>query len=171
MKQSPHDRRIVERMAPGVLCRDGFLAPDTRPLGEIIDTDRSTVERLGTSHAEIAGRLAEILDRAAAACGAPVDVGGGLTAVYHEAMGRIPSPWGEGRRFAKGEVELTDAAGRMLRFTPLSVHLIAEHGFYQGRGSRYRLDPEAACRMLGIGSPAGGEEGPQSRRGGGGEGG
>ncbi len=155
MKQSPFDRRVTERMAPGVLCRDGFLGSDRRPLGEIIDADASAVERLGTSHERIAARLAEILDAAMVAFGTPVRVGEALTAVHHEAMGRIPSPWPEGRRFAKGEVELTDTrTGRTVRFTPLSVHLVAAHGFYQGRGSPYRLDPAGLCEMLALGEAA-----------------
>jgi len=149
VKQSPEEMRIVDRMARGVLCRDGFLGDDARPLGEIIDTDRSTVQRLGVSNEQLAGRLAEILLAAMSAMGADVEAGRGLRAVYREAMGRIPCPWGEGVRFPKGEVELTQpASGRTLRFSPLSVHLIGEHGFYQGRGSRYRIDPEALCDML-----------------------
>ena len=68
------------------------------------------------------------------------------------ALGRIPSPWpGEGV-FPKGEVELSDRrSGHTVRYTPLSVHLIEAHGFYEGRGSRYRLEPSEICRMLGLG--------------------
>ena len=142
MKQTPQERILVGRMAPGVLCREGFLGPDARPLGEILDTDNSTVVGLDLTHERIAARLGAVLRRAVAALGTPVSVGEGLTAVHHEAMGRIPCPWGRCGTFAKGEVELADdLTGRTLRFTALSVHQIAEHGFYQGRGSRYRLDP------------------------------
>jgi hypothetical protein len=35
-----------------------------------------------------------------------------------------------------------------LIFSCLSIHLIREHGFYQGRGSPFRIDPEAAKRIL-----------------------
>lgn len=151
MKQSPHQRKVSERMAPGVLCREGFLGRDRRPLGEILDADNSTVVGLGLRHEQIAGRLREVLDAAVAGLGRRVDLSEGLTAVFHEGMGRIPSPWpGEGT-FRKGEVELTNAAtGRTVRFTPLSVHLIARHGFYQGRGSRYRLEPQDVASMLGL---------------------
>ncbi len=40
MKTSPEERRIVERMAPGALCRDGFLGDDLRPVREILEADR-----------------------------------------------------------------------------------------------------------------------------------
>lgn len=139
-------------MAPGVFCRDGFLGTDNRPLEDILDADRSAVESLGTTHERIAAGLAAILDAAMAAQGAEVSVGDGenLRAVYLEAMGRIPSPFGDGV-WPKGEVELTDTrTGGKYFFTPLSVNLIAAHGFYQGRGSRYRIEPDAICRILGI---------------------
>jgi len=151
MKQTPEERTIAQRMAPGVLCREGFLGPDGRPLGEILDTDNSTVAGLDRTHEQIAARLGEILRQAVAGLGTPVRVGERLRCVYREAMGRIPCPWGRCGTFGKGEAELIDTAtGQTVRFTPLSVHLIAAHGFYQGRGSRYRLEPQRICRMLGL---------------------
>jgi len=152
MKHAPGEDRIAERLAAGVLSREGFLGSDRRPLREIIDADGSAVERLGLTHEAVAARLAEALVASTAAMGAPVELGGDLMAVHHEAMGRIACPWGGGLLFPKGEVELTDrSTGRTVRFSPLSVHLIGEHGFYQGRGSRYRLDPEVVCDMLKLG--------------------
>ena len=150
MKQTPEERAISERLGPGVLCREGFLGRDGRPLGEILDTDNSTVAGLGLTHEQIARGLGDVLRRAVAALGTPVGVGEGCEAVYREAMGRIPCPWGGCGTFRKGHVELTDAAGEAVCFTPLSVHLMAEHGFYQGRGSRYRLEPGRVARMLGL---------------------
>jgi hypothetical protein len=150
MKELPEEQRIRQRMAPGVLCREGFLGSDRRPLQEILDTDRAAVERLGTTHEEIARRLGEACQAAMAALGLEVPVAGGrLRAVFHEAMGRIPSPWGDGARFPKGEVELIDPqTGQQLVFTPLSVHMIGRYGFYQGRGSRYRLEPGDVVRIF-----------------------
>ena len=61
----------------------------------------------------------------------------------HEVRGRIPCPFGGCGAFPKGEAELVDTkTGRRMRFTPLSVHMVREHGFYGGQGSRYRLDPK-----------------------------
>lgn len=155
MKPLPEEREVLQRMAPGVLCREGFLGPDRRGLQEILDSDRAEVERLGTTHEQIARRLGEVCEAAMAALGGEVPVAGGrLRAVFHEAMGYIPSPWGEGLTFPKGEVELSDPrTGRKLRFTPLSVHLIARHGFYQGRGSRYRVEPAEVARMFRLEPP------------------
>ncbi len=150
MKQSPQDKTITQRMQPGVYSRDGFLGEDSRPLADILDTDRSVVEALGVTHQRLSQRMAEVLMQAMAGCGAPVKIGEHLTAVYREAMGRIPCPFGDGLH-AKGQVELTDGrTGKILTFTPLSVHMAGEHGFYQGRGSRYRLEPAELCEIFDL---------------------
>jgi len=102
-------------------------------------------------------RMNEVLRKAVGAFGAPVKVGDHLTAEYREAMGRIPCPFGDGV-FPKGEVELTDSrSGRTIRMTPLSVHMIGAHRFYQGAGSRYRTEPAELCGILDI--PTGPEAG------------
>jgi hypothetical protein len=159
MKRNPRLNPVLARMMPGVLSKDGFLGSDPRPLEEILDADRSAVASLGASHQELAQRLREVLEKAQAALGTPVQVGPGLQAVHHEGMGRIPCPFGsaQGRPFGgcgtfpKGEAELTDpATGERVFLTALGVHLIAAHGFYQGKGSRYRLEPAAIARLLGM---------------------
>ena len=152
MKQSPEMRAVSRLMAPGVVTRDGFLGHDRRRLEEILDADRSTVVRLGTTHGEIAGALRAAFDAVRSQLGRPTDLGEGLQGVYREAMGRIPCVWPGCGVFQKGEVELTDArTGETLILTDLGIHLIARHGFYQGRGSRCRIEPEVACRLFGLG--------------------
>jgi hypothetical protein len=48
MKQTPANKKVVDRMAAGVLSREGFLGSDPRGLAEIIDADRAElVEMLG----------------------------------------------------------------------------------------------------------------------------
>ncbi len=157
MKQIPQERRIVERMAPGVLCLEGFLGEDPRPLSEIIQTDRRTLEKLGLDCLSVARRLEQIHEVAAANLERPVRVGPDLEAAHQSAMGRIPCPWGGCGMWPKGDVRLTDRkTGRTIHFTALSIHLIAKHGFFQGRRHRYRLEPDQIARLLGLceeGSP------------------
>ena len=155
MKKTPYDKKVLERMAPGVLSKDGFLGEDTRPVSEIIASDAATLRGLGVSREVLASAMQQVFDAARDSLGRPVEAGGRLEAVYRESMGRIPSPWpGEGV-FQKGEVEVRDKeTGQTMRYTPLSVHLVREHGFFQGRGALYRLDPEKLCRLLGL--PKGG---------------
>jgi hypothetical protein len=150
MKHSPELERVIERMRPGVLSLHGFLGTDRRALETILDADNSAVAGLGLTHAELAEGLLAVFERAAAGLGTRVHVGDHLVADYREVMGRIPCPWGDGS-CQKGEVTLVDTdTGETLRFTPLSIHMIAAHGFYDGRGARYRVDPERLIRMLAL---------------------
>jgi hypothetical protein len=151
MKLTPSEERIVERMAPGVLCAEGFLGADGRSLGDILAADGRTVESLGLTHERIAAGLDEVMQASLAGFGNPVPVGEGLSAVASDAMGPIACPWGGCGVFAKGEIELTDTnSGKSVRLTPLSVHLIRRHGFYQGKGARYRLEPDELAGMMDI---------------------
>ncbi len=147
----------MERLAPGALCRDGFLGDDRRGLPEILDADLATVEALGLTHRDIARVLDAACRDAMAQLGAPVHLpGGSLVAEFHEAMGVIASPWPDGKCLPKGEVVVADTAtGERIAYTPLSVHLIGEHGFYQGRGCPYRLEPAKVARLFGLGKQAG----------------
>ena len=130
MKKNAQSMDILKKMAPGALSRAGFLGHDPRPLEEILEADRAAAAGLGTTHEAIAA-------------------GDGLTAFHREALGRISCPFGECGSFHKGQVEATDArTGEKLVFTPLSIHLIAAHGFYQGRGSPYRIEPATVVRFF-----------------------
>jgi len=149
MKPNPYEKSVLERMAPGVLCAEGFLGDDIRELADILDGDAAPVEAAGLTHERIAAMLNDWMQRAIAELGRPVQLSQRVTGVWHEGMGRIPSPWPGDGIFPKGECELTDqATGKTLLVTPLSIHMIAAHGFYQGHGSGYRLSPTDLIAML-----------------------
>ena len=149
MKRTEQELMILERMAPGALCAEGFLGSDHRELPEIIAADAAAVEAAGLTNERIAAELKKLFDAAVAELGRRLEVSANLTAVWHEGMGRIPCPFGTCGTFPKGEVELTSASiGEKAVLTALSVHLIAEHGFCGGRGSPYRIEPAALVRLL-----------------------
>lgn len=161
MKHTPEIQKVLARMAPGVLSRDGFLGTDPRAIEDILDADHSAIAALGVTPGELAAALRRVFGRATQALGTPARIGARLVAVHREAMGRIPCPFGsaQGRPFGgcgvfpKGEVELTDGAtGESVLLTALGIHMVAAHGFCQGRGSRYRLDPALLARLLGLGA-------------------
>jgi len=135
-------------MAPGVLTIDGFLGTDSRDLIEILEADDGSVRRMGLEHRQVADALQHLTDLAIGAFGAPVTEG-----VYEvcacEAMGVLPCPFGEPGLYTKTVIEAkrTDTR-RTLSWTALNVHLIREHGFYEGRGSPFRLEPEALAEFL-----------------------
>ena len=148
MKQSPPLARAQARMAPGILTRDGFLGSDPRDLLEILQDDDGQVRRLGLTHERIGAAMVRLTDAALARLGAPVRVAGFEVSAV-EAMGRLPCPFGHPGLYPKAEVRarrLRDGAERA--WTALQVHLVREHGFYQGRGSPYRLDPADLAGFL-----------------------
>ena len=149
MKHTPYDEHVLERMAPGALCAEGFLGSDHRELGDILAEDDAAVTAADTTCEQIAAELDLWMQTATVELGRPIALTGHVTGTWHEGMGRIPSPWPGDGVFPKGELELVDSrTGMTLLVTPLSIHLIAAHGFFQGRHARYRLEPVDLIAML-----------------------
>lgn len=151
MKESPSDKDLREKLGPSKFSGDGFLGNDARPVREIISTDLAILESMGINPERISTRLNEIYDKAVKSFGAEVKITTDIYATFHESMGKIPSPFpGEGV-FSKGEVALKNKKnGYEIIITPLSIHLIKTHGFFQGKGSRYRIEPDKAADIPGI---------------------
>ncbi len=149
MKESPSEKELRERLGPSSFSGEGFLGNDSRPVQEIISHDLAVLESAEITADQIAELLTEVYDKAVKGFGAEVEVLPGVYGKYNESMGKIPSPFtGEGV-FPKGEVTITDKKnGNEIIITPLSIHLIKSHGFFQGKGSRYRIDPEKAADIL-----------------------
>ena len=150
MKQTPELDRIQARMQPGILTMKGFLGHDPRPLAEILAGDLATVTAAGITHAQIADRLAAITRQGTDLMEREVTVEGRFQVTVRDDRGLLPSPFGGGR-YAKGDTEVTDPrTGRTFRWNDLTLHLIRDHGFYNGRGSDYRLEPEELVAVFGI---------------------
>jgi hypothetical protein len=148
MKRSPEEQRQLERLLPSRFSGPGFLGADKRPLEEIVLADLRECRALGVEPEGLARGLNRALQKARAGLGARVELCPGVTAVYHESRGRVPSPFRGDGTFEKGEAVVTlSDAGKRLKLTALGIHLIARHGFFQGRGAPYRIEPAAAHRL------------------------
>ena len=151
VKQSPELDRIEQNMRPMYLCQGGFLGYERRKLIEILTDDQGTVNSLGLSHGLVAQRLRAITDEARKGLGDPVVVEEKFEVEVQEARGKIPCPWGHPGLYPKTHVKLEKReTGETLVWSDLAIHLIEEHGFYQGKGSPYRLDPPEVKRILGM---------------------
>lgn len=147
MKHNPRLARVRERMVPGRLSSAGFLGDDQRPLEEIIADDLAALARYDLAPGQVADLLDELHRAADEGLEAPREAFGGRAAVrIVEGMGRISCPFGCGTRCHKAVVRVV-AGGLELEFTPLHAHLIREHGFFQGRGSPFRLEPAALAEL------------------------
>jgi hypothetical protein len=136
-------------LGPSKFSGQGYLGNDTREPEEIIKEDLKTLERLGIDKNKLVDALRKAYVVAERALGNPVKMLDEVSAVHHEARGRIPSPFPEDGALPKGETVITDKkSGDTFTITPLSIILIERHDFFQGKGSPFRIDPEIAGRIL-----------------------
>lgn len=151
MKETPADKSLEDRLGASKFSGEGFLGTDHRPVDEIITDDLRNLAQLGVSKEALLVALRDAFERGRAALGGEVELRPGLMAVAHESMGRIPSPFRGDGVFEKGDVVVTDSAtGEKLVLTALGLAMIEKHGFFQGHGSRYRIDPARAAALLGL---------------------
>ncbi len=151
MKQSKELDQIQDQMRPGVITYQGFLGNDTRKLRDIIESDDEAVKRLGLTHRKIARRLSEFREAGKKGLSIPVKVEDAYEVRSDSARGKLPCPFMHAGLFAKAYtiVRCLETEGEII-FTDLNIHLIEEHGFYGGRGSAYRLDPERLASELKV---------------------
>ncbi|MBD3285031.1 hypothetical protein GF359_01525 [candidate division WOR-3 bacterium] len=149
MKKSPQLERLEQTLRSSRLSARGFLGDDKRSLYEILDADASVVASLGYTMKQIAARMQEITDAARKGLGDWVDVDKNLLAWASDARGIIACPWPHAFRADKTviTVERTDS-GKSIQWADLNVHLIAEHGFFQGKGSAFRLEPRDLVEII-----------------------
>ena len=148
MKEKPDARHIHDDMQAGRLSLDGYLGEDTRSLEAIINEDEIILKDLGTT-AQAVGKIMRRLTRAGMeAQGEPV-IFDGFEVEVTEYMGWIPCPWKDNRKFGKRITNVTNlATGEHLSWTDVGIHLIKDHGFFQGHGSPFRQDPAQLAHFL-----------------------
>ncbi|NLC85267.1 MAG: hypothetical protein GX749_09360 [Ruminococcaceae bacterium] len=151
MKDDPEFRTIRQNMLPGKFSAEGFLGDDDRSLVDILRDDQAVVERLGLTHVIIAQKMKYLTRQGKAGLEKPIVVDDAYEVVVEEFMGRIPCPyrdsWGTYKRNTTVK-RLRD--GKVLIWSDMGIHLIADHGFYQGLGSPFRIDPEELAEFLGL---------------------
>jgi hypothetical protein len=149
MKQEPELTKIQELMRPGKLSATGFLGEDRRPLSEILEEDRLALYNLGLSCHFIAHVLEKLMYKGREGFGNPVKAGVDLVITVDENRGVIPCPFRHGYLAKKIDVAVKNVEkSKQLRFSDLSIHLIKEHGFFQGKGSVYRIEPQEILNTL-----------------------
>lgn len=151
MKQTPQMKKIQENMRPGVLTLHGFLGTDKRDLVEILEEDTAEVRRLGTTHRAIADRMKYLRDQGMRGLGEFIDVEPHFEVRVDSVRGGIPSPFGDAGLIRKTNTTVRNKAlGREIVYTDVNIHLIGEHGFYEGRGSLFRMEPGELVEVLEV---------------------
>jgi hypothetical protein len=151
MKQSPQLQKIQENMKPGVLSLHGFLGNDRRSLIEILEDDAARVRRLGTDHKSIAERMRYFRDRGEEGLGEFITIDDHFEVRVETVRGKIPSPFGGPGLYAKTNTTVRNLeVKKEVTYTDVNIHLVRDHGFYEGKGSPFRTDPEKLVEVLEI---------------------
>jgi hypothetical protein len=151
-------RKIAElekEMRPGVSSTAGFLGKDESLL-EVLATDNEfVVEKLGLTHQELAKHL-HIVGAIAAKHAKTAD-NEGFTFRYHGRRynvkyvafrGVVHSPFHDGTK-TNVEATVTNlSSGAKLPYSLLVPHMIERYGFYEGHGTRFRVDPRAVTMVF-----------------------
>ncbi len=143
MKQSPKEKSVLNNFLPGEISKEGFLGDDDRHIHDIVQDDLKRLSAVQLNVEEVARRLQYFIDQAKTALEGPVKVDHYLVQMQW-VRGRIPCPFGEPGMHSKIIIQVTNSVTEQdLIYTQLSVHLIQDHGFFGGKGSAFRLDPES----------------------------
>lgn len=150
MKQTPELDRYQHNMRPGCITLKGMLGSDHRNLQDILIDDDAEVKRLGTTHEAIAARMQELRDAGARGLGEPITVPDHYLVRVDSVRGKLPCPF-EDAVVQKIFVQVENKSlGKTITYTDLHIHMIKEHGFYEGHGSGFRLPPADLVEILDV---------------------
>jgi hypothetical protein len=143
---------LEDDMRPGALSTAGFLGKDERLLDVLAADNRYVVTELGLTHQQLARPL--LVLGAVAAKGA---VRGPKEVTYHGrrfkvraalSRGFVKSPFRDGAR-TNCEVMVENlGSGKKLTYSLLVPQMIERYGFYEGKGTRYRVEPRAILEVF-----------------------
>lgn len=149
MKQSREMEKLESMLRSSQLVAGGFLGDDSRNVSEVIEADRLALEKAGVAAGEVAKQMRKITDVAKKELGRRVMVGDKLQAWVEEAKGVLVCPWPHSGGFAKRITTVRDVeTGESVTWSDLNIHLIEEHGFFEGEGSALRLDPGKLIKLI-----------------------
>ena len=149
MKESPHDKKLDEVLRSSKLVASGFMGHDTRSVSEIVDADTAELSRGGFTKEQVATRMRQITDIAKAGLGTWVRIDENLQAKVDEARGRLVCPWPHPGTLLKRITSIRQTeTGASIRWSDLNIHLIGEHGFFEGKGSNFRIEPAELVAII-----------------------
>ena len=138
-------------MKPGIITRDGFLGTDRRNLIDMLVEDDETVKRMDLTHATVAQRMIDLRDAGLRGLGNFINVEPHFEVRVDSVRGKLPCPFGDPGIFQKTNTTVRNLkSGKEVTYTDLHIHMIGSHGFYEGRGSPFRLEPEILVSVLEI---------------------
>jgi hypothetical protein len=155
MKQTVQMSEIQERMKPGVITRDGFLGKDRRNLIDILQDDDAEVKRRNLTHKQIAERMVQLREAGKRGLGEFISVPPHFEVRVDSVRGKLPCPFKHPGLIRKTNISVRNLkTNREITYTDMHIHMIGEHGFYEGRGSNFRLEIKDILETLEIAQQA-----------------
>lgn len=149
MKQTPEEKNIQRKMKPGELTLKGFLGNDARHLHDIIADDEQILRKIGKTKEELAERMHYFTNLAFENYDGSIFIDNQYEVEYRSVRGRVVCPFPEPGTYQKGFILFRNIKKNIrLKWTPLSIHMIEKHGFFEGKGSENRLEPELLAEGL-----------------------
>ena len=149
MKESPVEKKIHNNLKAGVISIDGFLGNDKRHFHEIISEDRAVLIKLETTTEILADRMEHFTQTAFEHYDGPVIIEDHFEVDYRSYRGKMICPFAHSGLYRKGEIILHNKKNDIrINWTPLNIHMLREHGFLEGKGSKHRLEPEKLYKAL-----------------------
>jgi hypothetical protein len=150
MKQTVEMDKYQHNMRPGCITLKGMLGADSRHLVDILIDDAGEVQRLGTTHEAIAARMQALRDAGVEGLGESISVDNRYEIRVDSVRGVLPCPFEDGV-VQKTFIQVRNLAlKREITYTDLHIHMIKAHGFYEGRGSSFRLVPRDLVEILDV---------------------
>ena len=151
MKQTPEMDQIQNNMKPRKLTRDGFLGNDNRNLIDILIDDDAKVKRLNLTHEIIAQKMQYFKEKGISGLGDFVNVDNYFEVKTEIFRGKLACPFKHKGLYRKSIIIVKNKKlNKQIMYSDMLIHLIEEHGFYEGKGSPFRLEPEEIVEVLEI---------------------
>jgi len=148
MKMTEDLKKASENMKPGIITAEGFLGDDDRSLVDIIESDEEKINSLKINLYDDIKRIKYLLEKGKEAFDEPITVDNKWLVKTDEARGHLPCPFEDGI-FRKVNLRVKNLRNNEELFiTDLSLHLIEKHHFFQGKGSKFRVEPEQLKKVI-----------------------
>ncbi len=148
MKMGPEYRKAQGNMAPGIITAGGFLGNDERDIKTIITEDEERMEFLSLDYENVCSMLEYLLEKGEKGLGEFITIDGKWLVRTLEARGHLPCPFEDGLQRKITCEAINTANSAKILFSSISIHLLRQHHFHEGKGSDFRLEPDDLKKVL-----------------------
>jgi hypothetical protein len=145
-------KNLEKDMRPGALSRLGFLGKDESLLEILAEDNRFVVEAKGLTHQDLAYHL-----HVAGALAIKHAQKDPYEFLYHGKhfkvtgqtfKGTVDSPFNDGTKTNCAANVWNVKTGKTVGFSLLVPYMVERYGFYEGKGTTYRVDPRAILEVF-----------------------